>query len=305
MQRTEFYEPGPQKCFLCEEEDWASYRSTERFGFTLEFRKCRCGVASQHPLPNKRFYDWFFNSALFESAKKSGSKEIWGFYDFFADERARFLTSKLRMRMLRRHFPASASRILKIGPATGTFLKLAQDIGHEVFGCDISPKFSEFALEKYDVKIDVGRFEDLPYSDVSFDLILALSIWENLPDPLGFMRLVRSKLKPGGALVLNYVNMERNLVEKFQKSNYFLFRPPVAHIYTTRLIYRLARKSGFKIEREIPDIRFMHAEKLFSTLGWQFAVRVVQRLRIAYLPFPFIAYPSKIIVLRKCDDSSS
>lgn len=59
-------------------------------------------------MPNSDFFEWFFNSDLFLSAKQADKKEIWGFYDYLKDEPSRMATSRNRYRRMWKYFAGQA-----------------------------------------------------------------------------------------------------------------------------------------------------------------------------------------------------
>ncbi len=299
---ADFYDPsdGDNSCFLCGQPRYRLLYEIRQFGFPFRFKICQCGLIKQTPLPNKRFFEWFFNSEVFYSSRKAGKEEIWGYYDYFSDESSRLKTSNRRFRALARYFPSDRKlEILKIGPSTGTFLHVASRHGHRAIGCDISSEFIEYASRNYGVRIDRGRFEDLPYEKAQFDVILLFNVIENVPNQEEFLRRVNFCLKPGGLFILNYVDMARNLVAAFQRDRYFLYRPPVCYMFFRSVMEQALGKFGFVPVSRLRDIRFMHLEKLSTLLHWRWLLALARGLRISRFDFPVYAYPSKIVVSRK------
>ena len=145
---SEFYdkEDSDNICYLCNKPSYKVLYKVKHFDFPFTFMKCQCGIIKQTPMPNELFFKWFFNSELFTSSRKSKKDEIWGYYDYFADEPCRLKTSKHRYAKLRKVFEENKSlNICKIGPSTGTFLHIANQNGHNAIGCDVSSKFVEYA----------------------------------------------------------------------------------------------------------------------------------------------------------------
>lgn len=291
---------GENCCILCEDPRYTLHRRISHFGFPFRFSRCRCGMIKQTPMPNEQFFEWFFNSELFLSAKQSGSENIWGFYDYLRDEDCRLATSKHRYRRLRRVFSSDRPlRIMKIGPSTGSMLHVAQNHGHEVVGCDVSSKFVTYARDHYGVRIDHGRFEHLPYEPESFDVILLFNVVENVPNLSEFLASIAQRLRPGGHFVLNHVDMRHNLIERVQKERYFMYRPPICYMFETGVLHRLLEKHGFEVEDRLRDIRYMHLEKIFTLLGWTSALGLARALKVDRIRFPIPAYPSVIQVARR------
>lgn len=287
-------------CFLCGNPRFSPYRTSVHFGFPLKFQQCACGLVKQTPMPNRKFFEWFFNSELFMSSKRSASGHIWGFYDYLKDEPCRLATSRKRYSRLRALFPKQIPiDILKIGPSTGTFLHVAQQNGDNAKGCDISSQFVEYAQENYGVHIDLGRFEEMGYPTTSFDMVVMFNVIENIPNPLQVLSEVHRTLKENGRFVFNYVEMNHNIVYLVQRERYFLFRPPITYMYNGDTVSRLLEANGFSVESSMPDMRVMHLEKIFTLLGWKGLHALSEWLRLSNVRFPIYAYPSRLVVAKR------
>jgi ubiquinone/menaquinone biosynthesis C-methylase UbiE len=251
-------------------------------------------------MPNERFFDWFFNSEIFVSSRRSESRKIWGYYDYLVDEPFRLATSERRYQRLRRFLPSDRPiEILKIGASTGSFLHVANQHGDRAIGCDVSSRFVEFAKRHYGVHIDHGRFEDVGYRSASFDTIVMLSVLENVPNPPRLLNEVHRVLRSGGHFVFNFIEMKHNIIEALQREKYFLFRPPVTYIYNGTLIERVLSLNGFRTEHNLTDMRYMHLGKILTLLGWNPIHNFTKRMRLASRAFPIYAYPSRIIIAVK------
>ena len=288
-------------CYLCGNPRYVEHYRVTHFDFPFVFQQCQtCGLIKQTPMPNEAFFDWFFNSDVFFSSKKTGKGYIWGYYDYFADEPYRLATSQWRFKRLRTWFDQKGQPldIMKIGPATGTMLHVAKQQGHRVLGCDVSNRFAEYARTTYGVEIEHGRFEQKGY-DGQFDMVLLFNVIENVPNQVEFLEAVRRALKDDGLFIFNYVNMWNNLVATLQKSKYFIYRPPICYAYTRPVMEQIMDKFGFDILATYRDIRVMDVQKIVTLLGWQWALRLSQALHINRVAFPVYAYPSQIVVARK------
>lgn len=299
-----FNQDDHTQCVVCGNPDFKLHREIKHFDFEFAFYRCaNCEVIKQIPMPNEKFFSWFFNSDLFLSAKGSNSQEIWGFYDYFKDESSRLKTSKHRYRKLSITLGWDKQKIslMKIGPSTGTFLHAAQLEGHEVRGCDISDRFANFAMDRYQVKIDIGRYEELGYPDEEFDVIMLLNVIENVPNLSAFIADIRRTVRVGGHLVLNHVEMKWNLVEKLQGSKYFIYRPPICYAFESVTLVKLLADYGFRFKTKTRDIRYMHLEKISTLLRWKWALKLANLLGIANINFPIWAYPSWMSIYQRVE----
>jgi SAM-dependent methyltransferase len=288
-------------CYLCSNPRYTLLHEVKHFDFPFTFRRCGCGLIKQTPMPNIQFFDWFFNADVFFSAKKTGKNHIWGYDDYFKDEPNRLATSLWRYRRLSHLFNSFGRplSIMKIGPATGTFLHVAQQHGHTVLGCDVSQQFKAYAEEHYHVQIDHGRFEKQPYVDGQFDVVMLLNVIENVPNQVEFLNAIHRTLKPGGYFILNYVDMQNNWMERLQASRYFLYRPPVCYAYAKPVMEQILAKFGFAVRETFQDIRTLNIQKILGLLGWRQFEPVANALKLSRIPIRLYAYPSRIVVSQR------
>jgi hypothetical protein len=120
-----------------------------------------------------------------------------------------------------------------------------------------------------------------------------------VPNLNEFLGAVHRTLRRDGVFVLNYVNMRRNLLEKIQGSRYFIYRPPICHVFAAPVLARLLDNYGFAVESSYRDIRILHLEKVLALLRWKRLLRVASAARAHLVRFPIYAYPSRLVVARK------
>ena len=104
---------------------------------------------------------------------------------------------------------ASPSTILDIGCGAGTYLTypIATRFPNiNVVGCDSDSLSIEFAQKNHSLpNLEFQLFDVLP-EGARFDMVIASEVIEHVDDPLGFLSMLKSKLNPGGVLVLTLPN---------------------------------------------------------------------------------------------------
>jgi 2-polyprenyl-6-hydroxyphenyl methylase/3-demethylubiquinone-9 3-methyltransferase len=111
-----------------------------------------------------------------------------------------------------RHFPDTAGlRVLDIGCGAGLASEALSRRGFDVLGLDAAGAAIEAARAHADGKglplaYRTGRAEDLLEDGLRFPVITALEVIEHVPDPAGFLRVLRSLLDPGGLLFISTLN---------------------------------------------------------------------------------------------------
>ena len=118
-----------------------------------------------------------------------------------------------RSRLRRFLEPQAGERILEIGPGTGYYtLDLAQWIGDGKLDLlDIQPEMLEHTMRKVrsrgltNVSSSQADATNLPYEDSSFDAVLLVTVFGEIPDGDTALREVRRVLKPGGRLIIGEI----------------------------------------------------------------------------------------------------
>ena len=100
----------------------------------------------------------------------------------------------------RLEIPAGA-RVLDAGCGSGrTLLELARY--GEVSGIELDPTAAAVATERGPYDVRIGRLEELPWADETFDLITCLDVIEHTPDDRVTLRELRRVARPGGHLLV-------------------------------------------------------------------------------------------------------
>ncbi len=105
----------------------------------------------------------------------------------------------IRAELDRLPLPPGAS-ILDAGCGSGRTLEELVDYG-QVAGLELNPDAAEVARGRGCGEVQVGRLEELPWPDESFDLITCLDVIEHTPDDRVALRELRRVSRPGAWLV--------------------------------------------------------------------------------------------------------
>jgi SAM-dependent methyltransferase len=106
----------------------------------------------------------------------------------------------IRAELDRLSVPAGA-RVLDAGCGSGRTLEELGRYG-EVFGVELDPGAASMARDRGCGEVQIGRLEELPWEDGSFDLITCLDVIEHTPDDRLTLRELRRVCKPGGFLLV-------------------------------------------------------------------------------------------------------
>ncbi len=106
----------------------------------------------------------------------------------------------IRAELDRLPVPASA-RVLDAGCGSGRTLDELSPYG-EVFGVELDPGAADVARARGRGEVVVGRLEELPWEDGSFDLITCLDVIEHTPDDRVTLSELRRVSRPGAFLLV-------------------------------------------------------------------------------------------------------
>ena len=99
-------------------------------------------------------------------------------------------------------------RLLDVGSALGTFLKIAESRGFAPEGVEISKFASDFSREKRGLTVFNGDLEQYAGKDGSFDTVTFWDSIEHVTHPLQNLKTARRLLRPGGVLLLTTDNFD-------------------------------------------------------------------------------------------------
>ncbi len=105
----------------------------------------------------------------------------------------------IRAELDRLALPADAA-VLDAGCGSGRTLEELDPFG-EVRGIELDPEAADVARAR-GYEVEIGRLEELPWGDDTFDLITCLDVIEHTPDDRATLRELRRVCKPGGWLLV-------------------------------------------------------------------------------------------------------
>jgi ubiquinone/menaquinone biosynthesis C-methylase UbiE len=165
---------------------------------------------------------------------------------------------------------SSGMRVLDVACGTGTYLKLAEDFGADVVGCDISESMVRICKKKGLKALFINDYHYLPFKDRTFDLALCVAAIPYSASPMIVLKELCRVLQNKGTLIFTYFN-----TLNFRITNYVIkyFKPdhPINHEH----------RFGPSLLRDI------------SSIG----LRSTYACGINYLPFPANEKPRRREVL--------
>jgi SAM-dependent methyltransferase len=136
----------------------------------------------------------------------------------------------------------SRVRVLDAGCGSGRTLVELADYGDEVSGIELNADAAELARGRGLGEVQVGRLEELPWDDATFDLITCLDVIEHVPDDVAALVELRRVAQPGGWLLVT-VPAYQALWSRHDEANHHYRR------YSRPALRGAARSAGWQIER--------------------------------------------------------
>jgi SAM-dependent methyltransferase len=157
----------------------------------------------------------------------------------------------------------SPARVLDAGCGSGRTLIELRRFG-EASGIELSPQAADIARSRGGLEIKVGRLEELPWDEDTFDLVTCMDVIEHTPDDRVTLRELRRVCKPGGWLFVT-VPAYQALWSPHDEVNHHYRR------YVRPMLRAAAVEAGWQVNRM----------SSFNTLllAPAAAVRVLQRYR--------------------------
>lgn len=200
--------------------------------------------------------DFYFQRSVFEQSEEVERRQ--GIAERRAEIRALSLSDlahkaedAILVRLLQ---PEARPRVFDYGMGEGHWIVMARAYGSEAWGSDVDPR-AEIVAAESGVRF-VADPAALP--EAYFDFINADQVFEHLPDPLGVLRVLAAKLRPGGYLKIS-TPADRKIeakLERFRTDGYaldvfqreFHALSPLSHInlFTARALRALAAATCLK-----------------------------------------------------------
>jgi SAM-dependent methyltransferase len=133
------------------------------------------------------------------------------------------------------------ARILDAGCGSGRMLQELAAYG-QISGIELDEDAAAMAAQRDCGEVEVGRLEDLPWDDGTFDLITSLDVVEHTPNDREALAELRRVSKPGGWLLIT-VPAYQTLWSLHDVANHHFRR------YNRASLSAPARDAGWQVER--------------------------------------------------------
>ena len=138
----------------------------------------------------------------------------------------------------------AGKHVLDVGCAGGAFLVAAREMGFAVTGIEPARWMAAYGREHYQLDIRDGILEPGVFEAHSFDFVTLWDVIEHLPQPFETLQIVRSLLKPGGVLLVNYPDIGTLAARTLGRRWPFWLSVHLIY-YTRKTMTEQLRRAGF------------------------------------------------------------
>ena len=142
---------------------------------------------------------------------------------------------------------APGSQVLDIACGTGRHALSFAELGHRVTGVDLAPRNVRLAQQRAggSFQVFIGDMRCLPWAqrfDLAVNLFTSFGYFDSLGDDVRALCAIRRCLRPGGRLVIDFMNVARvvsDLVdaeERYVEGIHFALRRTVADGFVTKSV---------------------------------------------------------------------
>jgi 2-polyprenyl-3-methyl-5-hydroxy-6-metoxy-1,4-benzoquinol methylase len=142
-------------------------------------------------------------------------------------------------------------RVVEIGSANGYLLALLKRMGWQVVGIEISSKAASQAQTKFGIPTFCGTVEQYVRHNnggMTFPLVLAIDLFEHIPQPVDFLKSIDSILEQDGLLIIDTPNGSSQNIQTLG-TDWMGFNPFHIFLYSKENLTQLLVKMGYSIER--------------------------------------------------------
>lgn len=161
-------------------------------------------------------------------------------YEHWFEKNSRLYAAEVEA--VRQLMPGAGGEALEVGVGTGKF---ALPLGIAV-GVEPSEQMAAKASAR-GISVYSGTAEALPFADGRFDGVLMVTTICFVDDPAKAIEEAFRVLKPGGCLIIGFVDKESELGRQYEKNREKSRFYKDAVFFSSHEIWRLMREAGFRV----------------------------------------------------------
>jgi len=250
---------------------------------------------------------------VFNETRHSAEKLL-SFYSDVEDQAylknidSRFNTFRYNFEKIKPYIPHSG-KLLDIGSYCGVSLKVAQENGFETLGVEPSKWASDYSEEVMNQRVFQGTLNDLPRKEGPFDVVTMWDVMEHLPHPIDEMKLIHSRLKPGGVFAFSTLFID-NWYPKILKERWPWYMDMHLFYFTMDAMKQLLNKAGLELVHHQSYTHIITLEYFFLKLdalgvfGAKFLGEKIGNSRLKNIMIPFSFGDIQLFICKRVEDKS-
>ncbi len=292
------------KCNICGSEDYEvvfkglkddetdlnkKYASSSNTIGNDQIVKCKkCGLKYVNPrLTDKEIVE----------AYSEGSDEL-----FISQAKGRELTFKKSLKLIDKF--SKKGKILDVGTAGGSFLKVARDDGWEVEGVEPNKWLCNWSKEHYNLDIKQGTIYDQKFKDNEFDVVTLWDVLEHVTEPKKTLEECNRIIKKDGLLVVNYPDVG-SAVAKLMGKRWIFYLSVHLFYFDKKTIRKILEETGFevvKIKKHFQTLSLgylVFRMKAYNKFLHKLGKKIVDTLKLNNLLIPYWLGQTLVIARKK------
>jgi len=230
-------------CGYCKTRNSTSlYPTSDIFGDKWTINSCKeCDAQFLAPTPTNEQLARAYDGSYYGEGEEKFEGLVEKVLDKFRNARARRLAKYLN----------GSGTVLDIGCGNGRFLQsLGQHGNFKLHGIEMPGGSAERAKRIAEINLKIGVLEATDFQPESMDAITLFHVFEHLTEPMEYLDIISSILKPGGILMMSFPNID-SFQSGFFKGSWLHLDPP-RHLFffSPKAFKKHMADYGFEVIRE-------------------------------------------------------
>lgn len=238
-------------CPLCKNETYDILGSRNEYSLAC-CKKCSFMFLLENFQYESAYNDNYFNNyhnpqslVDVEAPKKEGA------FSYLDNEEVHLNTYRTMLGFLNRRRSLKGKKVLDVGCAGGSGLKVAKEFGAIPYGVDVSPHAVSLCKDQGLTGVYLGELDEVP--ERNLDVVVMHDVLEHMQDPHANLKALNIMLKKGGVVFVKNNLFSNDLFSTNKEYFNRQFEPPYHCSYFSKdLMMKIFNQHGFRISYEKP-----------------------------------------------------
>lgn len=212
-----------------------------------------CGLKFIQPIPKEIKIEQYYQAEYWQRKSYRGESAL-GYLSYLAEKESFLDYFKKILHQLKRIYQGPSGRVLDIGCSFGFFLKVAQAVGWQIYGVDLSPTPVDQAKKELGVKTIYNKSVDqAKFKANFFDLVTVFQTIEHMAILKNSLYEIKRILKPQGVVLLTTPDAGGWQAKIMGKSWFSYRHPDHFYFFDFKNLSFLLKNTGFVKIRKLKD----------------------------------------------------